>query len=154
MGEVIGVVFCRRTKRVVGAVLIPTLTACRKLAMCNFCGGKKINHVKIVMVWGCRFCLFLRAPVVLSSCYLIKSSLLYLGTVLTLLHGQSATNRLSRTLSTYSVLIGFSDQSEANILLTHGIFCEAYILLMRGIILFEVTARSIVGTILLYLAIW
>jgi hypothetical protein len=59
MGEVIGVVFCQRTKRVVGVVLIPTMTACKKLAMCLFCGGKKgVNHVKIVMVCGCHFCLF------------------------------------------------------------------------------------------------
>ncbi len=51
MGEVIGVVFRRRTKRVVGVVLIPTLTACRKLAMHLFCGGKKgIDNVETVMV--------------------------------------------------------------------------------------------------------
>ncbi len=36
-----GAVFSRRMKRIVGVVLIPTLTTCRKLAMHLFCGGKK-----------------------------------------------------------------------------------------------------------------
>ena len=59
MGEVIGVVFCQRTKRVVGVVLIPTLTACRKLAMHLFCDGKKgVDHGKNDMVRGCGFGLF------------------------------------------------------------------------------------------------
>jgi hypothetical protein len=52
-------VFRWRVMRLVGIVLIPTLTACRKIAMCLSCGGKKgIDHGKIDMVWGCLFCLF------------------------------------------------------------------------------------------------
>jgi hypothetical protein len=52
-------VFHWRVTRVVGVVLIPMLTACRKLAMHLFCGGKKgVEHDKIGMVRGCPFCLF------------------------------------------------------------------------------------------------
>ncbi len=51
-------VFCWRVTRVVGVVLILTLTAGRKLAMHLFCGGKKgVNHDVIGIVRGCRFCL-------------------------------------------------------------------------------------------------
>ena len=51
-------VFRRRVIRVGGVVLIPLLTACRKLAMCLFCGGKKgVDHDEIDMGRGCRFCL-------------------------------------------------------------------------------------------------
>ncbi len=58
MGTMLMGVFHRRMTRVVGVVLIPMLTACRKLAMCLFCGGKKgVDHGEIDMVWGCRFCL-------------------------------------------------------------------------------------------------
>jgi hypothetical protein len=43
---------------VVELVLISTLTACRKLAMRLFCGGKKaVNHGKIDMIRGCQFSL-------------------------------------------------------------------------------------------------
>jgi hypothetical protein len=54
-----GLVFRLRMTRVVGVVLIPMLTACRKLAMCLFCGGKKgVDHGKIDTVRGCQFGLF------------------------------------------------------------------------------------------------
>jgi hypothetical protein len=58
-GMVLMGVFRRRVTRVVGVVLIPTLTAGRKLPMSIFCGGKKgVDHDVIGMVQGCRFCLF------------------------------------------------------------------------------------------------
>jgi hypothetical protein len=86
MGTMLIGVFCWRMLRVMGVVLIPTLTACRKLAMHLFCGGKKGgNHGKIDTVRGCWFCLFANALAFSSSCYFIKLSLLCLGTVLTLL---------------------------------------------------------------------
>jgi hypothetical protein len=50
----------------VWAVLIPMLTTCRKLAMRLFVVEKTwVNHVKIVMVWGCHFCLFAKG----TSCF-------------------------------------------------------------------------------------
>jgi hypothetical protein len=55
----IGVVFHQRMTRAVGVLLIPMLTACRKLAMGFSCGGKKgVDHGKIDTVRGCRFGLF------------------------------------------------------------------------------------------------
>ncbi len=94
MGTMLMGVFRRRMTRVVGLVLIPTLTACRKLAMCFFCGGKKgVDHGKIDMVRACRFCLFANGIGILSSHYLIKLGLSCLGTVLTLLCWQSITNQ-------------------------------------------------------------
>jgi hypothetical protein len=62
MAVVVGVMmggFRRRVMRVVGGVLIPMLTICRKRAMRLFCGGKKgIDHGEIDMVRRCLFCLF------------------------------------------------------------------------------------------------
>jgi hypothetical protein len=51
-------VFHRRVTRVVDVVLIPMLTACRKLAMRLLWWKKGVNHDKIGMVRGCRFGLF------------------------------------------------------------------------------------------------
>jgi hypothetical protein len=62
MGTMSVGVFYRRMTRVVGVVLIPTLTACRKLAMRLFCGGKKgVDHGKFDTVRGCQFYLFINS---------------------------------------------------------------------------------------------
>jgi hypothetical protein len=59
MGRILMGMFHWRMMRVVGVVLFPTLTACRKLAMLLFCGGKKGgDRGKIDTVRGCRFYLF------------------------------------------------------------------------------------------------
>jgi hypothetical protein len=59
MGMMLMGVFRWRMMRVVGVVLIPTLTACRKLAMRLFCGEKKgDDYGKIDTVRGCQLCLF------------------------------------------------------------------------------------------------
>jgi hypothetical protein len=79
-----GVVFHWRMTRVVGVVLIPTLTVCIKLAMRLYCGGNKIYTVR-----GSSLVFLLSALAFLSSCHLIQLSLLCLGTVLTLLHWRS-----------------------------------------------------------------
>ncbi len=91
-------VFRRRMTRVVGVVLIPMLTPCRKLAMRLFCGGKKgVDHGKIDTVRGCRSVFSPTTLAFLNSCYHIKLSLLCLGTVLTLLLWQGIVNRESLT---------------------------------------------------------
>jgi hypothetical protein len=52
----IGVCRRRMVRMDVGVVLIPMLTACRKLAMRLFCGGKKeVDHSETDMVQGCQF---------------------------------------------------------------------------------------------------
>ncbi len=53
MGTMSMGVLRRMMTRVVGVVLIPTLSTCRKIAMRLFCGGKKgVDHGKIDMVRG------------------------------------------------------------------------------------------------------
>jgi hypothetical protein len=87
-------VFRQRTTRVVGVVLIPTLTPCRKLAMHLFLVGKKGSTMAKLAWYGGADLVFLpTALAVWSSCYLIKLSLLYLGTVLTLLRWRSVANQ-------------------------------------------------------------
>jgi hypothetical protein len=87
-------VFRQRMTRVVGVVIIPTLTACRKLAMRLFFGGKKGSTMaKLAWYGGASLVFSPPTSAVLSSCYLIKLSLLYLWTVLTLLHWRSVANQ-------------------------------------------------------------
>ena len=87
-------VFRPRGTRDGGVVLIPTLTVRKKTAMHLFCGGKK-DSTMTVLPWyeGAESGLTPTAATISNSCYLVKISSLYLGTVLTLRRGRSIANR-------------------------------------------------------------
>ena len=89
-------VFHLRMARGVEAELIPTLTSRRKLPTTLFFGEKKgLTMVKSSWSGGAGLSFAPTALAVLSSCYLMKSNSLCLGTVLTLLRGRSVANQKS-----------------------------------------------------------
>ena len=97
-GTLLVKVFHLRMARGVGEELIPTLTSRRKLPTALFWGEKKGSTMAKSSWYGCAGLSFApTASAVLSSCYLMKTNSLCLGTVLTLLHGRSVANQKSLT---------------------------------------------------------